>query len=411
MADNRFTDMLKNVTELPSPSVKYKRSPIDFGASVERDAKVVSTFQRLHQILPASHPVHNPDKELDSHPANNPDNKPDKYPDSLIEPDNYPDNRLVHDLANDPDHNPDKPHHAYPDHNPGNYPSTHIDPELWRPFTEKQGKILLYLIEAGGTSNRQHIANDTGINVATVKHTLRILVREKYISNVKVLYNHNQRGLQYHINPDKCNVFHIRIRGYPANYPDHRSAAYPDNNPTGVAANIVIPPYSSSKESTTTRLSGAEVLYWEDAGLAERHAMAWCKEFEITNEELRQQLAWARWDIIENRKEETIEKPLNWLYGVLRRTGGCYPRPENYLSPAERRLRDMMTEAKQREEARSQLRQTELELEFQRIMDDPDGDVFLLLQEQLTDFEKQQKGKIMEMGLRRAFLASIEKKS
>jgi DNA-binding Lrp family transcriptional regulator len=409
MADNRFMDMLKNVTEPRSPSVKSKHSPIDFGASVERDAKVVSTFQRLHQILPASQPANNPDKEPDSHPANNPDDKPDKYLDSLIEPDSYPDHNPVHDLANDPDHNPDKPPHAYPDHNPDKYPDKPIDPRLWHPFTEKQGKILLYLIEAGGTSNRQHIADGTGINVATVKHTLRILVREQYISNVKVLYNHNQRGLQYHINPEKCNEFYIRIKGYPANYPDHRSDTYPDNNPARVAYKIAVPLYSSSKK-TTTRLSGAELLYWEDAGLAERHAMAWCKEFEITDEELRQQLAWARWDIIENRKGETVEKPLNWLYGVLRRTGGCYPRPENYLTPAEHRLQDMKIEAKRLEEARSQSRQIELELEFQRIMDDPDADEYQQLHAQLNDFEKQQKGKILEMGLRRVFQASKETK-
>ncbi len=46
--------MLKNVAEPPSPSSKSKRRPIDFGASVERDEKVVSTFQRLHQVLPAN---------------------------------------------------------------------------------------------------------------------------------------------------------------------------------------------------------------------------------------------------------------------------------------------------------------------------------------------------------------------
>lgn len=43
MADNRFTDISKNLTELSSPSVKSKRSAINLCASVERDARVVST--------------------------------------------------------------------------------------------------------------------------------------------------------------------------------------------------------------------------------------------------------------------------------------------------------------------------------------------------------------------------------
>ena len=136
--------------------------------------------------------------------------------------------------------------------------------------------------------------------------------------------------------------------------------------------------------------------------------MTWCKEFEIPAEEMSKQLAWARWDMIENRKNETVENPVNWFYGVLRRTGGCYTRPEKYMSPAERRLRDMEAEAKRLEEAREQARQVEIELEFQKILDDPDGNIYKQLFTQLSDFEKQQKGKVLEMGLRRIFQASKE---
>jgi hypothetical protein len=79
------------------------------------------------------------------------------------------------------------------------------------------------------------------------------------------------------------------------------------------------------------------------------------------------------------------------------------------MSPAERRLRDMEAEAKRLEEAREQTRQVEFDLEFQKILDDPDGDDYKQLFAQLSDFEKQQKGKVLDMGLRRIFQATKEK--
>jgi hypothetical protein len=163
-----------------------------------------------------------------------------------------------------------------------------------------------------------------------------------------------------------------------------------------------------SRPSDKFVLIGPEMAYWVDAGLQERQTLAWCKEFDLDPDHLRQQLAWSRWDLVENNKEETVQNVINWIYGVLRRTGGCYPRPDNYLSLAERRLRDMEVEAKRLEEAMQNMHQTELNLEFQRIMNETNGDEYQQLYAQLTDFEKQSKGKVLEMGLRRVFQSSKE---
>lgn len=412
MADNRFADMLKNVTEPSSPSVKSKRSPINFGASVERDARVVSTFQRLHQILPPGEPKDEPTNKPAIELTNEPDYKPTfestKFDKSTNEPNYKPVRESANKSAFEPTNEPCSKPAIESDIKLTSESAIPIDPDLWFPFTEKQGRVLLYLIEAEGFANRNKIASDINVSVATVKYTLRILAKEGYIGDTRICMNPRQ-GFLYNINPQKCNEFYERIKGYSVNKPTHWPAHKPTQEISGqVAYNSSIS--SSSIKTNTSILSGSEMFYWEEAGLAERHAMAWCKEFDIPVEELRQQLAWARWDMVENRKEETVENPVNWLYGVFRRTGGCYPRPENYLSPIERRCRDMETEAKQREEARKRVRQIEIDLEFQKTMDDPDGDEYHQLYAQLTDYEKLQKGKILEMGLRRAFLASEETK-
>jgi len=412
MAENRFTDMLKNVAEPPSPSSKSKRRPIDFGASVERDDKVVSTFQRLHQVIPS------PTEDNNIKPANEPTIESAKEsgieltiePTKVVESANEPDYKPVYESANRSAYEsaikPSLESAIESGIEPANKPTKPIDPELWFPFTEKQGRVLLYLIEAGGFANRQNIALDINVNVATVKYTLRLLAKDEYIGNIRICMSPRQ-GFSYNINPQKCNEFYERIKGYSANKPTH----WPTIKPTHVSfSQSANDPFisSSSIKTNTTILSVPEMLYWADIGLQDRHAMTWSKEFDITTEELRQQLAWARWDIIENRKGETVENPVNWFYGVLRRTGGCYQRPENYLSPAERRLRDIEAESKRLEETRQKLQQAELDLEFQQILEDPGGDEYQHLFAQLTDFEKQQKGKVLEMGLRRIFQARKE---
>jgi hypothetical protein len=68
----------------------------------------------------------------------------------------------------------------------------------------------------------------------------------------------------------------------------------------------------------------------------------------------------------------------------------------------------MEVEAKRLEEAMQNMHQTELNLEFQRIMNETNGDEYQQLYAQLTDFEKQSKGKVLEMGLRRVFQSSKE---
>ena len=243
------------------------------------------------------------------------------------------------------------------------------------------------------------------------------------------------QGMSFVLNKSLCDIF-ISVGGLARNRyqtqpqtvkPSDRSTVEPFDRQTDFSSSLLskattlspqtlLPSDSQTvtpsednniRPSDSFVLSGPEMGYWLDTGLQERQALA-VQRFDLSGDQMRQQLSWARWDLVENNKEDGVQSTINWLYGVLRRTGGCYPRPDNYLSPDEHRLRDLEIETKRREDAREKIFKAELDLEFQQILDDPQGESYQKLYKQLTDFEKQSKGKVLEMGLKRAFQASKE---
>lgn len=402
--------------------------------------KITPTAAKQPTKRETNQKTNNQDKLKGNEPANIQTNTPVIYPDS--EPVNYTANPVnVPTNEAKPDNEPGKvptnkpvsePVYA-PVINPAIYPvnepasnidnllTKSIDPELWYPYTENQGKVLLYLIQAGGRTKREHIANDTGVNIATVKYTLRVLVKDGYISQTVLDVNHKMRGFAYSLNQHLCSEYAGRILGsdfkgisQTANYPVNRPVNYPNIRPN---RSPVIDPdrrFSSSsfleETLTTTKAVGNEVLvgpeaaYWLDAGLQERQTLKWCEDFEVSTSEMRQQLAWARWDLLENRKEADVTKDvINWFFGCLRKTAGCYPRPDNYKSPAEVRAAAIKLQHEKDKEAQDIIATSELDREFQAIMSNPDGEAYKKLYAQVSGFAKEQGGFALELGLRELY--------
>ena len=202
-------------------------------------------------------------------PVNGPDiypgNEPVHYPvgagQQSGQPSGYSDNRPVHDMVNSPVIEPVSSPVNYPVNTSTNLKAKEpvtffdkiVDPELWYPFTEKQGRILLYLLQAGGRANRNNISSDTGINIATVKHTMRILAKDGYIGNVRLYVEHSRRGFSYTINQAMCAEFASRFgkhisTSYPANKPvidqHNKLSVYPvntqANNPVRFSPSLVV---------------------------------------------------------------------------------------------------------------------------------------------------------------------------
>ena len=495
---NRFTTMFEKsgVTERK----KTKKKTIDFGETLGSDEVINATFKALREES-TPHPAFVSESTLPDSPAlpvslaqvdlrqlakqeakqrtNEADNKPacntnNIYPDSEpdVEPVNepakhpakagypvhepvhepvqhvayYPVHKPVHKSVHEPVHEPDNEPAHYITNQPAKYPAKHpakpIDPELWHPYTEKQGRVLLYLITAGGRTKRESISRDTGVNIATVKYSLRVFVKDGFISSTALDVNHTMRGFTYALNPHLCNEYASRILGseyvpvfYPANqpanqpakYPVHEPVHYPVNRPilnpvhepVNYPANEPVHLFSSSslyEKTTTTKtgpgnetiLTGAIGAYWEEEGLSESQASKWCQQFEVEPAVMKLQLEWARFDLENNGRRTDVKKDaVSWFFGHLRTTGGSFPRPVNYQSPAELRAEAIEQDLARQKDARERLAAAEIEQAFQRILADSEGQEYKALLNQTNEFAKDIGGQALETVLREIFVKGM----
>ena len=310
----------------------------------------------------------------------------------------------------------------------------HIHPDLWLPFTPHQGAVLLYLIEAGGKSNRLHIVEDTCVPFGTVQRTVAILAKHGYINNIERYYNHKERGFTYAINRQKCSEFYDRLRNNTGTLKPTRNNIHTGietgaygrldvalqtepykSMPSGLHTDHAVPYSSSSRETLTTSpqtskkesviLSGPEMMYWQEQHLQEKQVLIWCADFDVGPDEMRQQLAWARWDLVMNSKEADVKDPINWFFGVLRKTAGCYPPARGYQTPTEIRAARLKEQIATEERARVELASLEVESRFQAVLSEPEGETYRRLMAELPEVMSGMKGKALVSALRERFFA------
>ncbi len=375
---------------------------------------------------PDNEPVNYPDNNAAIYPvlesANKPDNEPvqpDKYP---VEPGNYPAKNPTNKPVNEPDNEPDIKPVIYPTNKPDNETANDpakistiknacikIDPELWYPYTEKQGRVLIYLIEAGGRTKRETIANDTDVNIATVKYSLRVFVKDGYISPTTLDINHTMRGFAYSLNPHLCNEYISRIKGagytsliqsvrYPGNepvrYPGNKSHIKPDNKPVHYPDNNQNSPFSSKvfKEDLNLTTTGTgicedpELKFWKGEGVTEKQIQNWMTEFQLSHDEIVMSLRYGRFDILERGD---VNNSANWFYKILTRNG-FYPKPANYRSLSEIKAEALLQQQERDREARLKIEAIEFEAKFQAFLEDSESHLFKELFDKIGSFAKDQ---------------------
>ncbi|MFZ4859167.1 MAG: hypothetical protein ACOYL3_22545 [Desulfuromonadaceae bacterium] len=386
---------------------------------------------------PAYKPVNSPDHIQANEPVKKPDSKPAIYADQAGYPDSEPGkypvdpvNKPVTYEANEPDIKPVIKSDIEPVNNPAMRPvnqlANNIDPELWYPYTEKQGRILLYLIEANGRTKRAQIVQDTGINIATVKYALRMFVKEQFISQTVLDVKHTDRGFSYSLNPHKCHEYASRFFGkdYSINYhPANEPVRYPVNRPVvNPVVNPVVKPEvkpefpfssSSSKEYSTTTENqdlfetDPELRYWRDRGVSMNKVISWTTpdQCDCSADKIIKSLRHGRYDFeIENMAtKKNIDNPLNWFYSVLKKSKGDYS-AANYKSYELMRLEKLEKEAKELADIRKRLAAAEREVAFERILSDTDGEKYKALYAKLDNsFAKEEGGEILIGALRDLF--------
>ncbi|MCE1226258.1 MAG: hypothetical protein LWW87_07210 [Geobacteraceae bacterium] len=440
---------VKEETTASHPANQQANKPVNYPASNQGKE-------------PTKQQTNKPDNEPVKHQGNKQTNKPTKYQanesvntpvsqpvdnpaisgHAANQPASYPVNYQANNVTNKPVHESDNEPVIYPvsgsaieavNHQinkPVNYPVNATDPELWYPFTEKQGKILLYLIQAGGITKREHISNDTGVNIATVKHTLRVLAHEGYINNIQLYTNHSFRGFSYGVNRTMCAEFAERLTGQPLDYPDNQPINHPTKHPIRKPVNYPVrkpahyptnepgsspdASFSSSKKElnlTTTEnhdkadlLRDSELAYWKDKGISNRKINDWAEEFQMSVDQVIQSLKYCRYEmvVLNQEEEKQIAKPDNWFYKIMQRSG-VYPKPANYKSLTEIRAEQMEQAAREMAEARERQIAAEQELAFQKILENPAGEEYQALLQQVSEFAREMGGKALETAMREAF--------
>jgi len=299
-------------------------------------------------------------------------------------------------------------------------PTARTGKYAWLPLNANQGRILLFLYEQGnGLTNMDFVVTETGIAYGTARKAIDVLVSEGYIIRKSQHNGHVFRGFEYTLNNHLCSLYVSRIKeeqpdGQPSWQSFSQQNKQPSGQATGQANKQTTVSFSSSRinNPTTTEysLGDPELGYWKAKGLTSRQVEKWAEEFSMDVELVLQSLKHCRYEmvVLNLEEEKKIENAMNWFYKVMQRSG-FYARPKEYKSMAEIRAEEMERAVRDMVEAREREAAAEFELVFQRILDDPGSDEYQQLFDQISDFEKHSKGKVLEMGLRRVFQAGKEK--
>lgn len=215
-----------------------------------------------------------------------------------------------------------------------------------------QATILQFLLsKTNGLTNYAEIHASTNITMPSARDAVARLVSRGFMAKPQTYRSAAYQGMSFVLNKSLCDIFlsagglaKDRYQTMPQTVQQSDGhTVKPFDRQTNISSSLVskattldhqtlIPSDSQTvrqseidniRPSDNFVLTGPEMGYWLDTGLQERHALAWRKEFEIEPDQLRMQLSWARWDLVENKKEDGIQNVINWLYGILRRTGGC----------------------------------------------------------------------------------------
>jgi hypothetical protein len=159
--------------------------------------------------------------------------------------------------------------------------------------------------------------------------------------------------------------------------------------------------YSSSSllKNTTTEapldLSDPYLVFWVEKGLTAKKIQLWMNEFSLSSSLLLDFLKWAKFDLVDNDKAKSVKQDdfQAWFYGALKKGG--YSKPANYKSHHQilieqeaQELERMKAELKTLSELRKEKRRLTLEIEFERMMADPEGDLYKRCFEHFPSIQK-----------------------
>jgi len=210
-------------------------------------------------------------------------------------------------------------------------------------ITNNQAVVLSFLIRnTAGKIQHREIVQHTGIAYGTVRETLRILTKYKFISKPKRFRIGQYQGVSYKINETLCDRF-INERENDVQQSNRQS-----NRQS---------PYSSSSINTTTKdeenslKPDPELSYWREKNLTQKQINNWMEELGLSQDEIVLYLNYCRFEMVDMdlEKSKPVGNAINWFYAILKKNGS-YPRPKGYQSIREKRATELAQAVKQEAE-------------------------------------------------------------
>ena len=315
-----------------------------------------------------------------------------------------------------------------------------ISDPIWN-ITDIQSIILGHLVlNKSKLIQRKQLIHSTGVTEASVKKALRVLHLERFITKPVRWKNY---GSVYDIHTDICNRFMelrwpkiINKYGNPPkikNDQDKPSSNQPvtdvkptsnqheitDLEPTSLSSSRFLNKNTSTKEKIEQVLQDhPELGYWRQKNITPKQIQNWLKISQCTLEVMVLYLSYCAFDMVDNKKEKDIKKTVfDYFFRIIERAGH-YPEPQNYKSHQQKKIEDMEkvisekeAETKKLEELRQKTWKVEQDLEFQKMMSDPECDLYKECFKRLNKFAQQQlKGKNFERSMKGAYEKLIEER-
>jgi len=290
-----------------------------------------------------------------------------------------------------------------------------ISDPIWN-LTDRQAIILGYLIlNQSKLFQRKNLIQATSISEACIKHSLKILHTERFITK-PIRWKNN--GSVYDLYQDVCKRFiDVRWPEILKKYGDppkiviksNSTKDQNDDNKTLIKSNSTNIKLS---EIETMLESHPELGYWRQLKLTAKQVQSWLRITCCNLDVMAKYLSYCAFDMIDNEKQKSLKKtPFDYFFRVIENSGQ-YPKPNSYKSYQQKQIEDMEiliaekeAEAKKIEELRQKQWKIENDLEFQKMMNDPECELYKKCFDNLNSFSKTLKG----IGFEKSMRVSYEK--
>jgi hypothetical protein len=252
---------------------------------------------------------------------------------------------------------------------------------------------------------KEGIAEVLNIKYGTVRNSIESLINKGYIHKPFSINDGINKGSNCHLNKLEC----LKIFGNTSdkNIKNRTPEQAPEQAPEQVSKQAPTSNSSSSSfnnKATTSKIESIfnnhpELGYWRNKNLNPKRINEWIKITDCSLETMIQYLCYCRFDMIENNheKEKNINNVFNWFYKIIEQYGD-YPKPKNYKSHQEKQIdkEQQLLETREKEiqklkELRLKKIEQERDLDFEKMMADPEGEIYKKCFNSLNNFMKVRK--------------------